>query len=202
MALHHSSLIELGMLVVLLGVTPLALLLLGWQWSDPLPGHRANGRWISRYSLMTVGVGLMVLAVVSSPVPAQEIFGLRSESGVEFYRVDSAIDEPALRLTSSETSRWPGLESNRKAHDFTFHDWRTKTSSLILDPGFRTSPSNRIITVSGRIDWVQPFEPIELIDPLREMDSLDIAQLNLARLTGIYETVWVSSHGFHIVEYY
>jgi hypothetical protein len=164
-----------------------------WLASKALKGG-GSVRLASGFSVITIGIGLLVLGLTSGPVPAKEIFAISSHGSYDFYQVDSSIRNPDLSLTGPNPSAWPGLESNRKESDFSFMDAKVKDSSLIIDPGFRTSLTNRIIKVAGRIAWLPSFEEFDLIKPLNQQGTLDIGKLNRERLTGVYELAWGSAY--------
>ncbi|MDX1412345.1 MAG: hypothetical protein R3351_09325, partial [Nitrospirales bacterium] len=94
----------------------------------------------------------------------------------------------------SNSSAWPDLESNRNKSEFSFIDAKVKDSSLILDPGFRMSLTNRIIKVAGRIVWLPNVDEFDLFKTIHRPASSDIGRLNIERLTGVYELAWISAY--------
>ena len=158
-------------------------------------------RLASHFSFVTLGVALLTMGVISGPVPAKEIFAIPSSGGYEFYQLDSSIQRPMPGLSSNNPTLWPSLQTNQMGSEFSFTDSKVKESSLIVNPGYRTSLTNRIITVAGRIAWDPSFVEINLINPLHEKGSLDIAKLNIERLTGVYETAWVFNYDLQMNRY-
>ena len=142
-------------------------------------------------SLLTIGAGLLVLGLLSGPVQAKEIFAIPSNGGYEFYQLDGSIQDPLPSERGTSAAIWPSLQSGRLDSDFSFTDSRVKESPLLVNPGYRTSLTNRIITVAGRIAWDPGFVEINLINPLDEQGTFDISKLNIERLTGVYEMAWV-----------
>jgi hypothetical protein len=175
------------------GMLFLSLSMRQWLASRALKGG-GSLRLASGFSFITVGIGLLVLGLTSGPVPAKEIFAIPSNGNYDFYQVASSIQDPALSPAGTNPSAWPGVESNRNESDYSFMDAKVKDSSLIIDPGFRTSLTNRILTVAGRIVWLPIFKEFDLLKPLSEQESLDMGRLNLERLTGVYELAWVSAY--------
>lgn len=195
MTVHNMTTSEEVLFAILLmaGMLFFSLSIRQWLVSKG-PKGEGSVRLASGFSLITLGIGMLVLGLTSGPVPAKEIFVIPSHGSYDFYQVDSSIQNPDLSLTGPNPSAWPGLESNRKESDFSFMDAKVKDSSLIIDPGFRTSLTNRIIMVAGRIAWLPSFEKFDLINPVNEMGNLDIGKLNRERLTGVYELVLVFAY--------
>ena len=158
------------------------------------PKLESTTRKFSGYSVMTLGVALMVLTITSGQVPAKEIFSIPSNGSYDYYQVDSSIQSTDTRQVDSRHSGWPGLKSNEGQRSFSFMDSKLKDSSLIIDPGYRVSLSHRIITVSGRIVWLPIFEEYDLLTSLGERESLDMGKLNRERLTGVYELAWLPAY--------
>ena len=151
-------------------------------------------RLASGFSFITLGVGLLVLGLTSGPVPAKEIFSIPSNGNYDYYQVESRVQITDLNQAGTYSSPWPGLGSNRTHSDYSFMDTKVKDSSLILDPGYRMSLTNRIITVAGRIVWLPYVQEFDLFTPLNEQGSPDMGQLNIERLTGVYALAWVSPY--------
>lgn len=195
MTIHTMTLNEEVLFVALLlaGMLFFSLSMRQWLASKALKGG-GSVRLASGFSFITVGIGLLVLGLTSGPVPAKEIFAIPSNGSYDYYQVDSTIQNPGLSRAGNNPSTWPGLESNRNESDFSFMDAKVKDSSLILDPGFRMSLTNRIITVAGRIVWLPGFEEFGLLNPLYEQGSLDMGRLNIERLTGVYGLAWMSAY--------
>jgi len=171
-----------------------------WLASKSLKGGERI-RLASGFSFVTVAIGLLVLGLTSGPVPAKEIFALPSNGSFDYYQVESTIQNPDVGRAGTNSSAWPGLESNRNKSDFSFMDTKVKDSSLILDPGFRMSLTNRIITVAGRIVWLPNVEEFDFFKPTNEQGSPDMGSLNMERLTGVYELAWVSAYESSMGEY-
>ena len=165
------------------------------QWLASKSHKGGEGiRLASGFSFITVAIGLLVLGLTSGPVPAKEIFSIPSNGSYDYYQVESTVQNPHLSGAGTNASAWPGLESNGNNSDFSFMDAKVKDSSLILDPGFRMSLTNRIITVAGRIVWLPNVEEFDLFTPIHQQGSPDMGSLNIERLTGVYELAWVSAY--------
>ncbi len=151
-------------------------------------------RLASGFSFITVGIGLLFLGLTSGPVPAKEIFSIPSNGSYDYYQVEGAIQNDDLGRVASNSRAWPGLDSNQSKSEFSFIDSKVKDSSLILDPGFRMSLTNRIITVAGRIVWLPNVDEFDLFKTIHGQGSSDIGRLNMERLTGVYELAWISAY--------
>lgn len=181
--------------VTLLGGGMLYSLFLIRQWvASRLPKEGKGVRLPSGFSIRTLGIGLLVLGLTSGPVPAKEIFTIPSNGSFDFYQVDSTIQKPVLSHAGNNPTAWPGLETNQTESGFTFMDTSIKDSSLIIDPGFRVSLTNRIIKVAGRIVWLPAAEEFNYVVPSNMQVSFDMGKLNLERLTGVYELAWASAY--------
>jgi hypothetical protein len=163
--------------LLIAGILFFSLSMRQWLASKAVKGE-GHVQVASGYLTITVGIGLLVLGLTSGPVPAKEMFVIPSNGSYDFYQVDSSIQSPDLSMADTNPANWPGLESNRNESDFSFMDAKVKDSSLILDPGFRMSLTNRIIMVAGRIAWLPSFEGFNLLNPLNEHGSLDMGRLN------------------------
>ena len=179
--------------LLIAGMLYFSLSIRQWLASKSLKGGESI-RLASGFSFVTVAIGLLVLGLTSGPVPAKEIFAITTNGSYDYYQVESTIQNPHLSGAGTNSSAWPGLESNRNKSDFSFMDAKVKDSSLILDPGFRMSLTNRIITVAGRIVWLPDFEEFDLFKPKNEQGRSDMGRLNIERLTGVYELAWVSAY--------
>ena len=186
--------------LLIAGMLYFSLSIRQWLASKSLKGGESI-RLASGFSFVTVAIGLLVLGLTSGPVPAKEIFAIPSNGSYDYYQVESTVHNPYLSGAGTNSSAWPGLESNGNKNDFSFMDAKVKDSSLILDPGFRMSLTNRIITVDGRIVWLPDFEAFDLFKPINQQGSPDMGSLNIERLTGVYELAWVSAYESTMSEY-
>ena len=164
------------------------------QWLESRRTEYVRRGRRARLAVVTMAMGLLLWGLVAGPVPAKEIFAIPSNGSYDFYQVESAVQIPDPRPAVTGPSAWPGLESPSMANKFSFVDSKVKDSALIIDPGFRTSLTNRIITVAGRIVWFPSFEKIDLGESLDESGPVDIGKLNIERLTGIYELALLSAY--------
>ncbi len=180
----YENVLFVGLLIA--GMVFFSLSVRQWLGSKSLKG-KGRVRLASGYSVMTLGIGLLVLGLTSGPVPAKEIFAIPSNGSYDFYQVDTSIQNPEEMMAGIYPADWPGLESGSTESEYSFMDAKMKDSSLIIDPGFRISLTNRIITVDGRIFWVPDFEEFDLFKSLNGEERLDLGKLNRERLTGVYE---------------
>lgn len=203
MNVDYGLLPSYGVLAVILlmaGVPLLALHTREWL-NETASDADGRTRVLGRYSLVALSVSIVTLGVIAAPISAQQLFTLPTEKGFEFYLVDKSLKKPSLNLTEPNQSTWPGLHTSRFGTDVRFIDSETKESSLLVDPGFRTSLTNRIVTVAGRIDWVQPANEFKMAIPFEQRDRKDIALQNLERLTGTPEIVWQIAPDGMVVQY-
>ena len=191
MSMHNESLLY-GVLIMILFMATAPLMALRakeWFASASWAKIKKDGL-IANFSLIMLSLSILGLGLMTKPTMAKELFVLPANGGYEFYLLEKSLEKPSLSLTTPQESTWPGLENTRLNDDLTFMDSRFKKSSLVVDPGFRTSLTNRIVTVAGRIDWVQPLGPINVAGQLEEIATQDLARQNLERLTGTRLIAW------------
>lgn len=191
MSMHNESLMY-GVLAIILFMATVPLVALRakeWFASASWAKIKKDGL-IAHFSLIMLSLSILGLGLMAKPSIAKELFVLSANGGYEFYLLDKTLQKPSLSLTAPQESTWPGLENSRLNDDMTFMDSRFKKSSLVVDPGFRTSLTNRIVTVAGRIVWVQPLGQINVASQLEEIATQDLAQQNLERLTGTRLIAW------------
>ena len=195
MTVQHMTQIQEVLLGALLiaGMLYFSLSIRQWLVSKSTNGGESI-RLASGFSFLTVGIGLLVLGLTSGPVPAKEIYSIPSNGSYDYYQVEGTIQNPDLGRGASSSSAWPGLESNGSKSEFSFIDAKVKDSSLILDPGFRMSLTNRIITVAGRIVWLPNIDEFDLFKSIHRQGSSDLGKKNIERLTGVYELAWLSAY--------
>ena len=191
MSMHNELLVYgiLGIIVFMATVPLVALRTKEWFASASGTKIKKDGL-ITHFSLIMLSLSLVGLGLMARPSVAKELFVLPANGGYEFYVVEPSLEKPSLSLTAPRESTWPGLENSRLNDDMTFMDSRFKKSSLVVDPGFRTSLTNRIVTVAGRIDWVHPLGHINVASQLEEIATQNLAQQNLERLTGTRLIAW------------
>lgn len=117
-----------------------------WQTStsrDNQRGYRINPRVIA-ISLVPL---LMSFAV--TPALAKDLFILATDTGSEYFIVDSEIVQPKISLTEIASPMTLDLLWSSP----TFRRSNIFDMAITLDPGFRTSLTNQLITIAGRIDW-------------------------------------------------
>ena len=191
MSMHNESLAYgvLGMILFMAAVPLVALRAKEWFASASRANIKKDGL-MAHFSLIMLTLSILGFGLMTQPSIAKELFVLPASGGYEFYVVEQSLEKPNLSLSESQDANWPGLENNRFSDDMTFMDSRFKKSSLVVDPGYRTSLTNRIVTVAGRIDWVQPLGQIGVASQLEEIAPQDLAQQNLERLTGTRLIAW------------
>ena len=191
MSMYNESLAYgvLGLILFMAAVPLIALRSKEWFASASRANIKKDGL-MAHFSLVMLTLSILGFGFMTKPSMAKELFVLPASGGYEFYVVEQSLKKPNLSLSGQRESSWPGLESNRLSDDMTFMDSRFKKSSLVVDPGYRTSLTNRIVTVAGRIDWVQPLGQISVAGQLEEITSQDLAQQNVERLTGTRLLAW------------
>jgi hypothetical protein len=117
--------------------------------TKPLKNIRRRNTITSIVGLWIVTFGLLVGSPVSAP--AQELFVLSTESGLELYQVGKLI-EPDLLINTYHSA----IPSKIKAGTFSLQPisvhgkfWKP----LLVQSGLQTTPNGRILTMAGRIDW-------------------------------------------------
>ena len=156
---------------------------------------------LTQYALVVMSVIIILGGVSAVPAMSEDLFTLSTDRGLEFYVVENSLQNSMENPSNPDESSWPNLQGNELAGAAIFRDSQFKDSALIVDPGFRTSLTNRIVTVGGRIDWVRPLENPLLASPLRENDIEDLARQNLERLSGIQQIAFQASPGAQVREF-
>ena len=188
----HNELLPYGVLGIILFMATVPLIafrIKEWVGSASWANINKDGL-ITHFSLIMLSLSILGLGLMAKPSVAKELFVLPTNGGYEFYLLETSLDKPNLSLSAAPETTWPGLENSQLNGEMKFMDSRFKKSSLVVDPGYRTSLTNRIVTVAGRIDWVQPLGQINVASKLEEIASQDLAQQNLERLTGTRQLAW------------
>ena len=159
-----------------------------------------NPSRLTHYTLVVLSVVMILGGVAAVPAMSEEIFTLSTERGLEFYVVDNSLQKPIANFSGLDQSSWPSIQGSALTSPAVFRDSEFKDSSLIVEPGFRTSLTNRIVTVGGRIDWVTPLEKPLLAGPFGENEFEDLAKLNLERLSGIQQIAFHTIPGEQMME--
>ena len=188
-----------GVILLMASVPFVALRLRDWLETKAPVESKSPSR-LTHYTLVVLSVVIILGGVAAVPAMSEEIFTLSTERGLEFYVVDNSLQKPIANLSSIDNSSWPSIQGTGLTSTAVFRDSEFKDSSLIVDPGFRTSLTNRIVTVGGRIDWVTPLEKPLLASPLGENEIGNLAKLNLERLSGIQQIAFQTIPGEQVIE--
>ena len=112
--------------------------------------------------LLNTAIVLLWSLTGTTRVAAQELFALSTDKGMELYVVDGQLY--ISPLVGNRTHGAPHLGYGNGSLPYykpsllfqslslqipTFHDKRL----TLLDPGFSTSLTGRVITIAGRIEW-------------------------------------------------
>ena len=86
-----------------------------------------------------------------TPVLAQELYALSTDTGLEFYQVE-AVKKLDLKVNRSKSALWPTNGSSIGRNG--------------LNSGFQTTVNGRILTMAGRIDWQPTQFDVKLVEEL------------------------------------
>ncbi len=111
------------------------------------PSYRVTPR------LLRVSLIALLMSVSAGPALAQDLFTLTTDTGYEYFIVDSEIVQPQLSLTEVALSMNLELAKPSRNNSFTFRQSNTLDRALTLDPGFQASWDNDVTTIVGRIQW-------------------------------------------------
>lgn len=114
---------------------------------DNQRGHRIYSR------VMVLGVVPLLMSFATAPALAKDLFTLATDTGYEYFIVDSEIIPLKIRLTEVSSPMALDLFDSLPNNRLTLRQPNIFAMAITLDPGYRTSLTNRLITIAGRIDW-------------------------------------------------
>lgn len=102
--------------------------------------------------LLGTTLGLFLALASFTSASGQQLFVLSTDAGLEIYQVEP-IKKPNLFPSKNFSALWPTSNEFIPINMPTLKLPGTQSSNVLIDPGFRTSVSGRILTIAGRIDW-------------------------------------------------
>lgn len=114
---------------------------------DNQRGHRIYSR------VMVISVVPLLMSFATAPALAKDLFTLATDTGYEYFIVDSEIIPLKIRLTEVSSPMALDLFDSSPNNRLTLRQPNIFDMAITLDPGYRTSLTNRLITIAGRIDW-------------------------------------------------
>ena len=111
------------------------------------PGHRIYSR------VMVISLVPLLISFAIAPASAKDLFILATDAGYEYFIVDSEILQHKISLSEVESPRALDLFASLPNNTLALRRSNIFDRAITFDPGFRTSLTNRLITIAGRIDW-------------------------------------------------
>lgn len=110
----------------------------------------------SDYMFWIIATAFIFLLGWYTPVVAQELYALSTDTGLEFYQVE-AVKKLDMNANSSQSALWTITRYGK--------------TPLELHPGFQTTIHGRILTMAGRIDWGLQEDSLKLAqDSIPDLD--------------------------------
>ncbi len=131
-------------------------------------GHRIYGQPI----VMVISLVPLLMSFATAPALAKDLFTLATDTGYEYFIVDSEIVQPKIKLTEVSSPMALDLFGSSSNKTLTLRRSNIFDRAITLDPGFRTSLTNRLITIAGRIAWSRPKPDFKEGDNIMEKQAL------------------------------
>ncbi|MCZ6580229.1 MAG: hypothetical protein O6840_01180 [Nitrospirae bacterium] len=116
-------------------------------------------------TLVGTTFGMMVFLTPLVPVSAQELFALSTETGLEFYQVDT-VKQPTWPLNRHSSALWPEPQTFLLIPSVEVETIKLFNSPLMVLPGFTTTTTGRVLTTAGRIHWLSTPPSVEMVQVL------------------------------------
>lgn len=122
--------------------------------------------------VMTISLVSLLMIFAVTPALAKDLFVLATDKGNEYFIVDSEIFQPKRSLTEDTSPMTLDFFKLSPNNTFTFRGSNIVNMAITLDSGFRTSLTNQLITIAGRIDWSSTEPSFKEEEPTRDTQAL------------------------------
>ena len=122
--------------------------------------------------VLVISLVPLLMSFATTPALAKDLFTLATDTGYEYFIVDSEIVQPKISLTEVSPPMTLDLFRSSPNKTLTLRGTNILDMPITLDPGFRTSLTNRLITIAGRIDWSLTKPDIKERESTRDKQAL------------------------------